>query len=137
METQYRKTLNGLLAHAIQVAKGVINPPAFFVPEPAPPAVVFTKVLTTSSLAGLWERVFDSGGESRWTFTPRSGNQFDAVEDGLGNARGVAVVTGNHVELDWAASNPVLCASRSTVWNTASASPGFAVENHSEPQLTR
>ena len=106
METQYRKALNSLMAHAIQVSKGTINPPTLFVPDPPPPPVVFTKRLSSASIAGLWEMAFDTGGESRWTFTPRSGNQFDAIEDGLGNARGIAVVTGTQVELDWAASNP-------------------------------
>src|SRR5262245_52773216 len=53
----------------------------------------------------VWEMV-TAGGESKYTFSLRSGNQFDAVEEGLGNARGIAVVTGNRAQLDWAASNP-------------------------------
>jgi hypothetical protein len=33
-------------------------------------------------------------------------NQFDAVEEGLGNARGTAVLTGNRAQLDFASSHP-------------------------------
>jgi hypothetical protein len=106
METQYRRALNGLMAHAIKVATGNMSPPQLFVPEPRPPAIVFTKRPASRGLTGIWEMVMDGGHESRWTFTPRGNEQFDAAEDGLGNARGVAVLTGHHVEMDWAASNP-------------------------------
>jgi hypothetical protein len=105
MESEYRKALNGLMAHAIKVATGQMNPPKLFEPNPNPRPVVFKKRAIAPSLAGVWEMV-TAGGESKWNFSPRSGNQFDAVEEGLGNARGVAVLSGNRAQLDWSASNP-------------------------------
>ena len=105
IETEYRQALNGLMAHAIRVATGRMNPPQLFVANPKPPPVVFKKRAIAPSLAGVWEMA-TAGGESKWTFSPRSGNQFDGVEEGLGNARGVAVLTDNSARLDWAASNP-------------------------------
>ena len=82
-----------------------MNPPKLFEPNPNPRPVVFKKRAIAPSLAGVWEMV-TAGGESKWNFSPRSGNQFDAVEEGLGNARGVAVLSGNRAQLDWSASNP-------------------------------
>jgi hypothetical protein len=105
MDTEYRQALNGLFAHAIRVATGKMNPPQMFVANPKPRPVVFKKRAIAPSLTGAWEMSF-AGGESKWTFSPRTGNQFDGVEEGLGNARGVAVLTGNHAQLDWASSNP-------------------------------
>lgn len=105
IESEYRRALNGLMAHAIRVATGKMNPPQLFEANPNPRPVVFKKRAIAPSLAGLWEMV-TAGGESKWTFSPRSGNQFDGVEEGLGNARGIAVLTGNRAQLDWSASNP-------------------------------
>jgi hypothetical protein len=106
IEVQYRNALNGLMAHAIKVATGKMSPPQLFVADPRPPAIAFAKRPATPGIAGIWDMVFDTGGESKWTFSPRGGDQYDAVEEGLGNARGVAVLNGNRVQLDWAASNP-------------------------------
>lgn len=105
MEQQYRTTLNGLMAHAIKVATGKMSPPQLFVANPTPRPVTFKKRPVAPGLAGVWEMV-TKGGESKYTFSLRSGNQYDAVEEGLGNARGIAVLTGNRAQLDWAASNP-------------------------------
>ena len=106
IEVQYRHALNGLMAHAIKVATGKMSPPQVFVADPRPPAIAFEKRPSTPGIAGIWDMVFDTGGESKWTFSPRGGDEYDASEEGLGNARGVAVLKGNHVQLDWAASNP-------------------------------
>ncbi len=43
MEKQYRTALNGLMAHAIKVAKGQMSPPQLFEPNPAPPPLNFKK----------------------------------------------------------------------------------------------
>jgi hypothetical protein len=104
LEMEYRGALNGLMAHAIRVATGRMNPPQVFVP-PALRPIVFRKRPIGPGLAGVWEMAVQ-GGESKWTFSARTGNQFDAVEEGLGNARGIAVLTGDRAQLDWAASNP-------------------------------
>jgi hypothetical protein len=66
----------------------------------------FVRPERTPGIAGLWEMSIIGGGESTWTLTPFRGNEFKASENGLGNARGIAVLTGKHVKLDWAASNP-------------------------------
>jgi hypothetical protein len=42
-ETQYRRTLNALMAHAIQVATGKMSPPQTFVAVPPPPPINFKK----------------------------------------------------------------------------------------------
>lgn len=105
IEAEYRTALNGLMAHATRVATGRMNPPQVFIANPMPRPVVFTKRPMVPDLAGIWEMV-TAGGESKWTFSLRSGNQFDAAEEGLGNARGTAVLTGNVAQLDWSASNP-------------------------------
>jgi hypothetical protein len=105
IEVQYRSTLNALMAHAIRVSTREINPPQLFVPTPPPPPFAFTKRAIAPGLTGVWEMV-TAGGESRWTFSPRAGNQFDGVEVGLGNARGIAVLTGTRAQLDWSASTP-------------------------------
>jgi hypothetical protein len=43
LEEQYRATLNALMAHAIRVATGKINPPQLFVANPIPPPLNFKK----------------------------------------------------------------------------------------------
>jgi hypothetical protein len=67
----------------------------------------FVRPERTPGIAGIWKMVQEAPpGESQWTLTPRRDNQYDAVEEGLGNARGVAVLNGHEVRIDWAASNP-------------------------------
>jgi hypothetical protein len=56
------------------------------------------------SLAGVWQQAGSGHGSSKWTFTLRQGNQYDAVEEGLGAARGTAVVEGLKVTLAFQAS---------------------------------
>ena len=46
------------------------------------------------------------GGESRWILSPLEDNKFEAIEEGLGNAKGTAVLTGRKVQLDWTSTNP-------------------------------
>jgi hypothetical protein len=43
---QYRATLNALLAHAIKVSIGTMDPPQLFVPTPPPPPVDFKRVIS-------------------------------------------------------------------------------------------
>jgi hypothetical protein len=43
MEGQYRTALNGLMAHAIKVATGRMDPPQTFVANPIPPPLGFKK----------------------------------------------------------------------------------------------
>ena len=43
LQEQYRTTLNGLMAHAIKVATGKMNPPQLFVATPIPPPLNFKK----------------------------------------------------------------------------------------------
>ena len=66
----------------------------------------FERPERTPGIAGVWEMVIFDQGESKWTLTPLHENQYDAVEEGLGNAKGTAVLTGRHVQLDWTATNP-------------------------------
>ena len=56
-------------------------------------------------------------GESRWTLSPLEDNTFEAVEEGLGNAKGTAVLTGRTVQLDWAATNPDDPTTGRFLWN--------------------
>jgi hypothetical protein len=104
LETVYRHALNGLMDHAIKVATGRMRPPQVFIADPTPQTFVFKKRAIAPDISGTWN-MSTQGGESEWIFSLRSGNQFDAEEHGLGNARGVAVLTDNHAELQWAASN--------------------------------
>ena len=60
----------------------------------------------TPVIAGLWKMVIFGQGESQWTLSPLEDNKFEAAEEGLGNARGTAVLSGRKVQLDWAATNP-------------------------------
>jgi hypothetical protein len=66
----------------------------------------FTRPERTPGIAGLWEMVIFGQGESRWTLSPLEDNKFEATEEGLGNAKGTAVLTGRTVQLDWTATNP-------------------------------
>jgi hypothetical protein len=60
---------------------------------------------TTPTLAGTWQQAGSGHGTSKYTFTPRGQkNQFDAVEEGLGAARGIAVVDGLTVTLNFQAT---------------------------------
>ena len=43
IQGQYRSSLNGLMAHAIKIATGKMDPPQTFVANPAPPPLVFKK----------------------------------------------------------------------------------------------
>jgi hypothetical protein len=43
IQTAYRTALNGLMTHAIKVAKGQMNPPQLFKPDPVPPPLNFKK----------------------------------------------------------------------------------------------
>ena len=61
MELEYRRALNGLIAHAIKVATGKMNPPQVFEANPKPRPVVFKKRAIAPSLAGVWEMVTASG----------------------------------------------------------------------------
>jgi hypothetical protein len=106
LESQYRIALNGLMAHAIRVANGKLTPPQVFVPDPAPSPLTLKKRQSAAGPAGTWAMAFEGGGESVWTFAANGDQQFEAREDGLGNARGVAVLTGRRAVLNWAASNP-------------------------------
>jgi hypothetical protein len=65
---------------------------------PLPPAK------RAASLEGVWEQSGSGHGSSKWTFTQREGNQYDAAEEGLGAARGIAVVNGLSVVLTFQAS---------------------------------
>ena len=58
---------------------------------------------TIPALAGVWEQSGSIGGSSKWTFTVRTGQEYDAQEEGLGQARGIAVVDGLKVTLNWTA----------------------------------
>ncbi len=58
----------------------------------------------TAGIAGVWRLNLDGGGFSQWTLTPRGGNQYDAVEEGLGNARGIAVLEGTVSSMTFAAT---------------------------------
>jgi hypothetical protein len=66
----------------------------------------FVRPERTPGIAGLWEMVIFDHGESQWTLTPLEDNKFQATEEGLGNAKGTAVLTGHDVQLDWTATNP-------------------------------
>jgi hypothetical protein len=66
----------------------------------------FKAPVRTPGIAGVWEMVIFDQGESKWTLTPVEENRYDAVEEGLGNAKGTAVLTGKHVELKFTATNP-------------------------------
>jgi hypothetical protein len=44
---QYRATLNGLMAHAIKVSTGRIDPPKEFIADPPPPPLPFTKKISS------------------------------------------------------------------------------------------
>ena len=99
---------------AINSPKGALLPKDFAAdatPAKKFPSAVMPELLPIGkpralpSLAGVWEMAF-AGGKSKWTFSLLGGNQFKGVEEGLGNARGVAVLTDTHAQLDWAASNP-------------------------------
>jgi hypothetical protein len=46
IRNKYRATLNSLMAHAIKIATGKMNPPQLFVAEPSPPALTFKKKAT-------------------------------------------------------------------------------------------
>ena len=78
--------------------------PAFNLQMP----VDFARPERTPGIAGLWEMVIfgPHGGESRWTLSPLEDNKFEAIEEGLGNAKGTAVLTGRKVQLDWTSTNP-------------------------------
>lgn len=65
----------------------------------------FARPDRTPGIAGVWEMVFPPS-ESKWTITPLRSNQYEAVEVGLGNAKGTAVLEGRRVQLDWTATNP-------------------------------
>jgi hypothetical protein len=48
LDAQYRAGLNGLMAHAIKVATGKMDPPQLFQANPAPPPLNFKRRLVTS-----------------------------------------------------------------------------------------
>ena len=52
------------------------------------------------SAGGQWEQTATGVGTSTWTLT-RSGGSYHAQENGMGNAVGTAVMTGNRVRIDW------------------------------------
>lgn len=52
-------------------------------------------------ISGTWRNQISGIGESTWTFTPQGNGRYSAVEQGLGNARGTAVLSGNRLRLDW------------------------------------
>lgn len=107
IQRQYRTVLNGLMAHAIKVSNGEMDPPQMFVADPTAPPLHFKKrPWTGATIAGVWEMNFPNNAESRWTVSLVKDNRYQAVETGLGNATGVAVLEGKQVQLDWAATNP-------------------------------
>lgn len=71
------------------------------VPLQLPPG--FTTPQRTPGISGVWQHVTDGVGDATWTFTPRGDNQYDAQEQGLGFAKGIALLKGNHLQLDFAA----------------------------------
>ena len=56
-------------------------------------------------ISGVWQNDIANFGTTVWTFTRLDGNRYSATEQGLGNARGTAVVTGNHLRLDFSTGN--------------------------------
>jgi hypothetical protein len=58
-------------------------------------------------LQGSWTNKLTGGGASTWTFTPLPGGRYDAREVGMGNARGTAVLKGNHLHIDFTTADVV------------------------------
>ena len=52
------------------------------------------------SAGGQWEQTASDVGTSTWTLK-RSGDSYHAQENGMGNAVGTAVMTGNRLRIDW------------------------------------
>jgi hypothetical protein len=95
--------LDKVTAQAVSCSRDPVGGcPAFSLQMPED----FARPERTPGIAGLWEMVIFGQGESQWTLTPLEDNKFQATEEGLGNAKGTAVLTGHKVQLDWTATNP-------------------------------
>ncbi len=102
-QDHFGKQLDKVTAQAAQCSRDPEGGcPAFNLEMPTD----FTRPERTPGIAGLWEMVIFGQGESKWTLSPLEENKYEAVEDGLGNAKGTAVLTGRQVQLDWSATNP-------------------------------
>jgi hypothetical protein len=61
----------------------------------------------TRDVSGTWQHTTEYDGRqftAKWTFNPIGGNRYDAQEEGLGNAKGIAVLHGNHFQIDFTAA---------------------------------
>jgi hypothetical protein len=52
-------------------------------------------------VSGLWYNRIRDIGESQWRFTPTGDGRYSVQEEGLGTAKGTAVLAGNRLRLDW------------------------------------
>lgn len=69
--------------------------------QPSPQA----EDIASCNVAGTWEHTTNSIGTSRWVLSPGSNGAWDAVEDGLGGARGRATVNGSTLRIEWNAGD--------------------------------
>jgi hypothetical protein len=65
-----------------------------------PPGVV-TAESPSCDISGYWVHSTDGVGEARWRFTHIGDNRYNAQEEGLGGATGIAVLDKHHLRIDW------------------------------------